>query len=133
MFQCALDPDSGARLLEIPQWMFDASAVCLIRLLASAVASCEALRALKELIDGGATSAGKVLQAQHQSLSHTGGSDAKRSEVTPSSPVAVVSATDSGTALGGSSTRGSTSGTGAARAMVASAGHRRRHRSGGAR
>jgi hypothetical protein len=60
------------RLLEIPQWMFDASVVCLVRFASSPVACAEALRELKELIDRqGAVGGGEVLQAQHQGLSHT--------------------------------------------------------------
>lgn len=110
------------RLLEIPQWMFDAGAVCLMRLAASAVASCEALRELKELIaPRAATGDAKVLQAQHQSLSHTGGSDAKRSEVAPSSAVAAVSATDLSASLGEPSAGDSQSDPDASRAMVTSA------------
>jgi hypothetical protein len=48
------------RLLEIPQWMFDASVVCLIRLATSPIASCDALRELKELISLGETTTDKV-------------------------------------------------------------------------
>jgi hypothetical protein len=113
------------RLLEIPQWMFDARAVFPIRLAASAVASCEALRELKELIgSGGATGTAKVLQAQHQSLSHTGGSDAKRSKVTSSSPVAAVSAAGFNAPVGEPSARDSPPARGASRALVTNA-HRR--------
>jgi hypothetical protein len=100
VFQCTLDPDSHIRLLEIPQWMFDATAVCLIRLAASPIASCDALRELKELISLGKTANDKVIQAQHQSLFPTGGSDVKRSEVTRSNAVAVVSAADHSASLG---------------------------------
>jgi hypothetical protein len=122
------------RLLEIPQWMFDASAVCLIRLAPSPVASCDALRELKELISLGETVTDKVIQAQHQSLFRTGGSDAKRSEVTPSSPVAVVSAAGHSASLGELAARSSTSDLGVGRTMAAGS-HRRRRvvRSGGAR
>jgi hypothetical protein len=127
VFQCTLDPDSRMRLLEIPQWMFDASAVCLIRLAASAVVSCEALYELKDLIaPHDATDTAKVLEGQHQSLSHTGGSDAKRSELTPSSPVAAVSATDLSASLGEPSARDSSSDRRTPRAMVTSARHRQR-------
>lgn len=122
------------RLLEIPQWMFDASAVCLIELAASPIASCDALRELKELISLGETANDKVIQAQHQSLFRTGGSDAKRSEVTPSNAVAVVSAADHSASLGELTARSSTSDIGVARTMVASSRRKRRVvRSGGAR
>src|SRR5690348_5506593 len=73
VFQCTLDADSGRRLLEIPQWMFDANAVCLVRFSSAALASCEALRERKELIGPHEeVSGGKVVQAQHQILSHAG-------------------------------------------------------------
>jgi hypothetical protein len=65
--------------------MFDASAVCRVRFSSSPLTSFEALRELKELIrPREAVGTGEVIQAQHQSLSHKGGSDAKPSEVTPS-------------------------------------------------
>jgi hypothetical protein len=122
------------RLLEIPQWMFDATTACQIRLVASAVASCEALRELKELIaPHGVTGTVKVLQAQHQSLSHTGGSDAKRSEVTPSNPVAAVSAADLNASLGEPSARDSLPDAGTPRAMVTSARRRNSSEPGGGR
>src|SRR5687768_13424325 len=81
VFQCALNPDSRMRLLEIPQWMFNAGTVCTIRLAACPVASGDALRELRGLISFGETATDKVIRAQHQSLVRTGGSDAKRSEV----------------------------------------------------
>jgi hypothetical protein len=124
-----LDPGSGNRWPEIPQWMFDASAVCLIRLASSPAASCEALRELKELIGPrGAIGNGEVVQAQHQSLSHTGGSDAKPSEVTPSKPTPAVSATDRNAALGELSRRGSAPGRGPSGAVAAGARRKRRTR-----
>ncbi len=127
VFQCSLEPDSRMRLLEIPQWMFDASAICSIRLAASAIASCEALHEIKELIGPhGVTGTVKVLQAQHQSLSHTGGSDAKRREVTPSSAAATVSTTSLYASLGEPPARDSPRGPDRARALVTSARRRRR-------
>lgn len=122
------------RLLEIPQWMFDASAVCLIRRAASPMANCNALRELKELISLGEIGADKVIKAQHQSLLHIGGSDAKRNEVTPGNAVAAVSATGHSASLGELSARSPTPDIGTTRTMVKSS-HRRRRvgRSGGAR
>lgn len=53
--------------------MFDASVVCRVRFAPSPVASCNALHELKELISSRAAIAtGEVVQAQRQSLSHTG-------------------------------------------------------------
>ena len=135
VFQCTLDAGSGRRLLEIPQWMFDASVVCLVRFSSSPLASCEALRELKELIGPReAAGTGGVVQAKHQSLSHTGGSDAKPSEVTPSKPTALVPATDRSASLGESAARGSAPDLGTARAAVARLRAKRRAgRPGGAR
>ena len=119
VFQCSLDPSSDKRLLEIPQWMFDASVVCLVKLSSFPLASCEALRELKELISASeVVGSGEVVQAQHQSLSHTGGSDAQPSEVTPSKPTAVIPSTDRDASLGESATRGSMPDIGAACATV---------------
>jgi hypothetical protein len=120
VFHCTLEPASCRRLLEIPQWMFDASVVCLVRFGSAPLASCEALRELKELISPReAVGTGPVVQAQHQSLSHIGGSDAKPSEATPIKPTAAVPSTGRNASLGESATRGSLPDIGAARATVA--------------
>jgi len=127
VFQCSLDPDSRSRLLEIPQWMFDASRVCLIRLATTPVTSCEALRELGELIRlDGADNALKVLQAQHRSLARTGGSDAKRSTVTSGRSVAVVSAADGGSSMGEFAARDSPPSADSPRQMVTRRGRRKR-------
>jgi len=108
VFHCTLEPASCRRLLEIPQWMFDASVVCLVKLSSFPLASCEALRELKELISASeVVGSGEVVQPQHQSLSHTGGSDAQPSEVTPSKPTTAIPSTDRDASLGESATRGS--------------------------
>src|ERR1700761_2439774 len=90
VFQCSLDPGSGKRLLEIPQWMFDASVVCLIRLSDSPVACCEALRALTELIGLHRTVSPEGVKDRHPGLSRAGGSDAKPSEAASNKPTDVV-------------------------------------------
>jgi hypothetical protein len=116
--------------------MFDASVVCLIRLASSPVASCEALRELKELMDSRrAVGSGEVIQAQHQSLSHTGGSDAKPGQVTACKPTAVVSSNALNAPLAKSATGGSAPDRNTARTMVSSASSRRRtgNKPGGAR
>ena len=127
VFHCSLDASIGVRLLEIPQWMFDAAAVCLIRLFASPVASCKALRELRELIGPHrAVDIGEVVQAQHQSLTHTGGSDATPSQATPSEPTDVVPSADDSASLGESATRSSAPGITAARETVTGRGTKRR-------
>lgn len=97
--------------------MFDASVVCVVRLSSSPLASCEALRGLKELISL-REGTGEVIQAQHQSLSQIGGSDAKPSEVTPCKPIAAVPSVDGTALLGESTRRDSTAGPGAARGAI---------------
>jgi hypothetical protein len=127
VFHCSLDASPGVRLLEIPQWMFDAAAVCLIRLSASPVSSCEALRELRELIGPHrAVGIREVVQAQHQSLTHTGGSDAKPSQATPSMPTDLVPSTGGSASLGESATRSSAPSLGAARETTTRRGPTRR-------
>jgi hypothetical protein len=87
VFHRSLEPTCATRLLEIPQWMFDVAAVCLMRIAVVPFASCEALRELKGLLLSTAvTGAETVIQATHQSLSRTGGSDAKLAAATASPP-----------------------------------------------
>ena len=127
VFHCSLDATIGVRLLEIPQWMFDAAAVCLIRLSASPVASCEALRELRELIGPHrAVGSAEVVQTQHQSLTHTGGSDATPTQATPSKPTDFVPPTGGNASLGESATRSSAPDIGAARETVTGRGPKRR-------
>jgi len=87
VYHCSLDPTSGKRLLEIPQWMFDARVACLTQLVPSPIASCTALQEVKALVSPRRLGASpEVVQAQHQSLCHAGGSDAKLSDVTQNKP-----------------------------------------------
>ena len=99
VFHCVLEPDWSVRLLEIPQWMFDASVVCLLHFASAPQASCEALGALKELLSHHTPRRLTVIQAQQQSPD-TGGSDAKRSQDAASRPAAVVSSSDHPSSLG---------------------------------
>jgi hypothetical protein len=135
VFQCSLDPSSGKRLLEIPQWMFDASVVCLVRLSPSPLACSEALQALKELIGPRrATANPEVVQGRHPSLSHAGGSDAKPSEVASRKPTDAVSAASHNASLGELTSGGPAPDPGAARTAAARPRAKRRTgRSGGAR
>ena len=50
VFQCGLDEKPGARLLEIPQWMFDSVACCRMSLATAPTVSCGALLDLKALL-----------------------------------------------------------------------------------
>jgi hypothetical protein len=132
VFQCSLDPSSTKRLLEIPQWMFDASVVCLLRLQSSPVASCEALHALKELVTLSLSvrRANDVVQARHQSLSSVGGSDAPRHEVQKGQSAAAISPTGRTVSLGEFASRGSAPDTTIAGAMATRSRKKRRKKRG---
>src|SRR5882757_1515540 len=74
--RCSLEPIVNARLIEIPQWMFDAASLCGVRWADAPTVSGEALLELKALL----SSVGKqrddlVLQAQQPSLARTGETD----------------------------------------------------------
>lgn len=66
MFHCSLDSTSAGRLLQIPQWMFDAATMCGIRLSPSPVVDAGSLRELKDLLS--ATNTDSVVQGQHLSV-----------------------------------------------------------------
>lgn len=81
--------------------MFDAALVCVMRLAATPLANCDAVRAVRSLIFGRAvTGAGIVIQAQHPRLSRIGGSDAKLTEVAASGANEAVSPAGRHTSLG---------------------------------
>ena len=136
VFQCSLEASSDKRLLEIPQWMFDASVLCRVRLSAYPLACGEALRALKELLGSHSASAiGEVIQGRHPSPSRAGGFDAKLSEVASSKPTGAIPATNRNASLGELAARSPAPRPGAPRAiaMRARTNKRRTGRSGGAR
>ena len=127
VYHCSLEPDSGKRQLEIPQWMFDAAAVCLIRCEAVGRTSTRALRELKELISGGdGASGGDMVQVQQQSRSRRGGSDASRQEVPTAESISTISPTFQQVPLGEPTGRGAPGGARPGRAMAARPRPRRR-------
>jgi hypothetical protein len=75
MYHCSLESTSEGRLLQIPQWMFDAAAMCGIRLASDPVVDAGSLQELKTLLS--ATSADGVVQGQHLSVDDAGEDDAK--------------------------------------------------------
>lgn len=75
MFHCSLDSTSAGRLLQIPQWMFDAAAMCGIRLVSSPVVDAGSLQELKTLLS--TMSADGVVEGQHLSVDDAGENDAK--------------------------------------------------------
>jgi hypothetical protein len=107
VYQCAADANACRRLLEIPQWMFEASVVCLIRLSATPTPSIEALREVKALMVAGQTAdPDPVVKAEHQSLIHRGDPDATSDQVSSSKPTSVVQSADDHAAMGESPARG---------------------------
>ena len=107
VYQCAADANACRRLLEIPQWMFEASVVCLIRLAPCPIASLEALTEVKGLLVAGpAVDSDRVVKAKHQSLNHRGDPDATPDQVPSSKPTSVVQSADDHAAMGESPARG---------------------------
>ena len=130
VYQCAADANACRRLLEIPQWMFEASVVCLIRLAECPIASIEALTELKALIVAGpAVDSDRVVKAKHQSLSHRGDPDATPDQVPPSKPTSIVQPADDHAAMGESPARRPAASPRAASSVAA--GHRRRQHADG--
>ena len=102
VFQCGADENPGARLLEIPQWMFDLVACCRMRLATVPTVSCGALLDLKALLRCASFSdSDVVLQGQHRSLLSPGGADAKITEPTESRSIQIVSSTSEAPVLAG--------------------------------
>ena len=102
VFQCGADENPGARLLEIPQWMFDLVACCRMRLATVPTVSCGALLDLKALLRCASFSdSDVVLQGQHRSLLSPGGADAKITEPTESRSIQTVLSTSEAPVLAG--------------------------------
>ncbi len=94
VFQCGVDEKPGARLLEIPQWMFDSVACCHMSLATVPSVSCRALLDLKALLRCAPfPDSDVVLQGQHRSLLSPGGADAKITNPTESRSIQTVSST----------------------------------------
>jgi hypothetical protein len=94
VFRCALDPADVSRLLEVPQWMFDATTCCHIKFSATPKVSLEALRGLDKLLAAvRVPNISGVLQAQHHSLSAPGDAGETHEGSTPAQSTDAVSAT----------------------------------------
>ena len=102
VFQCGVDEKPGARLLEIPQWMFDSVACCRMSLATVPSVSCRALLDLKALLRCAPfPDSDVVLQGQHRSLLSPGGADAKITNPTESRSIQTVSSTSEAPVLAG--------------------------------
>ena len=102
VFRCTKDDEQECLTLELPQWMFDTSSCQRMKISGTARVDCEALRALRTLIDLSThLPEPLVLEDQHQSLI-PGGADEKAIEAESRPDEAVPGATrSSGTAPGG--------------------------------
>jgi hypothetical protein len=68
VYRCSLEQNDETRLFEIPQWMFESGACCLVRSVEKPSVNCAALLDLKILLHRGRSPVGDlVLQAQHSS------------------------------------------------------------------
>jgi hypothetical protein len=103
--RCGLAQSHNGRSLEIPQWMFDTSVCCQMRMVPSPIASVDALRDLKSLLASSSQpSAECVLQRQHHSLSDEGGADANLTEPAMGDATGAVSSCVERSALGTAAT-----------------------------
>jgi hypothetical protein len=104
VFHCVTEqaaPGLARRSLAIPQWMFDAAVCQRVRMEATPSVNARALQELRHLLSASRAPARQVmLEAQHRSLSHEGGADASRCEVTPAEPTQAVPSDHHGSDLG---------------------------------
>jgi hypothetical protein len=99
--RCSLEPIVNARLIEIPQWMFDAASLCGVRWADTPTVSGEALLELKALLSSvGKQRDDRVLQAQQPSLARTGETDAKVIKTATNGATEAISSADRLTLLG---------------------------------
>ena len=90
--RCALDRGESGRLLEVPRWMFEATACCRMVMAATASVSVPTLRDLGRLMCAvkGPDEDG-VLQGKHPTFPNSGGARAKPKTSKKSQPVDHVS------------------------------------------
>jgi hypothetical protein len=80
--RCGFDDRRNDRSLEVPAWMFEPAACGHLRLTATPVVDCQALIELKAVLQTAPRA--DVLQAQHHSLTVSGGADATGQRPIPS-------------------------------------------------
>jgi hypothetical protein len=116
---CSIEENSGVRLLEIPEWMFDPAICRRMHLAAVPTVSCEALLDLKSLLRCvPLPDLDAVLKAQHRSLLSPGGADAKVTELQDRS-IHTVSSTTQESGLAGAASKNQTKSGQAFRATAA--------------
>jgi hypothetical protein len=136
IFRCALEPHETARVLEVPQWMFDPVACCHVTCATSPAVDCAALRELKPLLaDKPFSTPGSVIKAGHQPLPCTGGADASHDKPASGRSAQSDSAVSKDAAVGAPAASGPAADapvTGTIAAATPARAVRRRTRSGGA-
>ena len=126
--RCSVDENPGARLLEIPQWMFDSATCSRMRPATVPMVSCGALLDLKALLRCAPfPDSDVVLQGQHRSLLSPGGADAKITNPTESRSIQTISSTPEAPLLAGAACRNQTENSKVAGATAARA-HRKSRR-----
>jgi hypothetical protein len=105
LFHCSIEENLEARLLEIPQWMFDPSTCWGMRLTTVPTVSSQAWLDLKPLLQCALPGSDVVVQAQHRSLLFPGGADARVTEPTKNRSTQTVSSTPPEPGLGGAAAR----------------------------
>jgi hypothetical protein len=105
LFHCSIEENLKARLLEIPQWMFDPSTCCRMCLTTVPAVNSKALLDLKPLLQCTLLGSDVVVQAQHRSLLFPGGADARVTEPTKNRSTQTVSSTPAEPDLGGAAAR----------------------------
>jgi hypothetical protein len=109
VFRCGIEENPGARLLEIPQWMFDSVACCRVRLATVPTVGCDALLDLKALLRCASfPDSNVVLQGQHRSLLSPGDADANITQPTEGRSIPTVLSTPEESVLAGAASRNQT-------------------------
>ena len=98
VFRCGAQHGKDARLLEIPQWMFERASCCLMRLARSPLVGVEHLRQLHELLHAAAAS--PLLEDQHRPFKKKGDADAQKLPSQERVSIGSVSAVTPDTDLG---------------------------------
>jgi hypothetical protein len=98
VMHCSLDLTTTRRLLQIPQWMFDAAAMCGVRLTSTPIVDSESLQELKVLLS--ATIADGVVQVRQPSVDDAGDNHAKLIEATAAGTAAAFSSGRNNAELG---------------------------------
>ena len=117
MYRCSVEQSDETRLFEIPQWMFESDACCLVRSAEKPIVNCAALLDLKLLLHRRCSPVGDlVLEAQH---SAPGDADAKIRDSIEDAANRIVSLSALNSCLAKATARNQTEDRGATCATVA--------------